>query len=53
MHSIKRQDHPTHSYARLVKFQEWMTWLTVPIALLCIGAAVVFGLFTSTGHVTW
>jgi hypothetical protein len=53
MNSVKRLEHSSHSYARLVKIQQWMTWLTVPIALLGIGAAVVFGLLTSTGHVTW
>ena len=53
MHSVKHHEHSSHSYERMIRIQEWMTWLAAPIALIGIGAALVFGLLTSTGHVTW
>jgi hypothetical protein len=53
MNSLKHHRHPGHSYERMVKFEEWVVKLAVPLAFVAMGAALVFGLLNSTGHVTW
>lgn len=53
MHSAKHHEHSSHSYERLIKLEHWVAWLAAPLALVGIGAALAFGLLTSTGHVTW
>ncbi len=50
MNSLKHHRHSPHS---AVKIEEWMIRLGVPLAFIVMGAALVFGLMTSTGHVTW
>ena len=45
-------EHPSHSYERLEKAEDWMSKLALVVAFL-VGGAMVFGLLTASGHVTW
>ena len=53
MSSLRHHRHSAHSYERMVKFEEWVIKLAVPAAFVAMGAALVFGALSSTGHVTW
>jgi hypothetical protein len=45
-------EHPSHAYERLEKTEEWVGRIAIVVAFV-VGAVVVFGLLTATGHVTW
>ena len=53
MRSLKHHEHASHSYERMARVQEWIGRLMVPIAVAAMGAALAYGMLSSTGHVTW
>lgn len=48
----EHHEHPSHSYERLEKAEDWMSRIGIVVAFL-VGGAMVFGLLTASGHVTW
>jgi hypothetical protein len=48
----KHHEHPSHYYERVEHLEAWVGKLAIPLAFV-MGAAMLFGLLSSSGHVTW